>query len=147
MSQLNPEIIDKIIKGSEISERNGFANDYYEFLHEKDCKEFAPALAKRVRELEAKLDWMTKKRWALEMCIGDMSLMTILRISSNSDHEIREAFRELSKSNERAIAWAGGISVYTTYDKDDFKQLPPCYSPPKSAKKGSAWQDIMKQFL
>src|SRR6478736_3766774 len=53
--ELTPEIIDKIIKGSEIDARNGFASDWHEFLYEKDCKEFAPEMAKKITALEQKL--------------------------------------------------------------------------------------------
>lgn len=86
-----------------------------------------PFLLKYIEDLEFKLLWMTRKRWALEDAIADMELSNISRISSNSDEALRESHRGLRDPFDRAIKWAGGISIYTTWGVDDFTYTPPCY--------------------
>jgi hypothetical protein len=70
---------------------------------------------------------MTRKRWALEGAIADMYLTNILQISSTADESIRERHFKIKDSFDRAIKQAGGISVFTTYGKDDYTYTPPCF--------------------
>lgn len=81
----------------------------------------------KIVDLKAKLEWMTRKRWALEGCIGDMKLSNILRISSSNDETIRKTHRELDTFFDSHIEHAGGITVYTTYGEKDYTYTPPCY--------------------
>ena len=89
---------------------------------------------KELAELQTKLEWMTKKRWALEMALANISTMNSCFISSSSDETVRGTHRQFSEVVSRSIEQAGGITVYVDWGKDDFSSDIPAFNPKKTLK-------------